>query len=292
MERLVKNAFCVIGKLGSTDDGADFVKNLWKVANDHFNEVEQLAKVENGKLSGIWGIMAQMDFSFMPWEDDFSKGRYMAGFECHEDTYPPVGWKKWIVPGFEYIKVKVTGPSTFRNTLAQLEAEGETLVGGVLDYTDPLTNEKYMMFPVATNDSKDSLIKRVRENTEQIAPCGFHCVHCFLSQWCGGCRSACNTCSYATLSEDNICDNMRCTRERGYDGCYECPDLKDCQKGFYGLTDGGVIAKGYALFIAKYGKKTYDEAMAKAMSTGDQYTNALDACPTADDRVVLLGKYI
>ena len=292
MERLVKNAFCVIGKSGSTDDGADFIKNLWKEANDHFHEVEHLAKVENGKMSGIWGIMTRMDYSFLPWEDDFSKGRYMAGIECPEDAYPPTGWKRWIVPGFEYIKVKVTGPTTFRDALAQLEAEGETLVGSVQDYTDPLTKENYMLFPVATNDSKEELIKRIRENTEQIAPCGFHCVHCYFTQWCAGCRSTCNACSYATVFDDNMCENMRCSQNRGYDGCYECPDLKDCKKGFYGNNEEGDGAKASALFIAKYGKKTYDEALAKAMSTGDEYMNALNACPTVEDRVELLGKYI
>lgn len=292
MERITKNAFCVIGKLGSTDDGADIVEKLWNNADEHFDEVKDLAKIEDGKMSGIWGIMSRMDYSFLPWEDDYSKGRYMAGIECVEDAYPPTGWKKWIVPGFEYIKVKVTGPNTFRETLAQLEAEGETLVGSVHDYIDPSTNEKYMMFPVVANNSKDELIKRVREKTKQIAPCGFHCVHCFFSQWCGGCRSACNVCSFATVNDDNMCENMRCTKERGYDGCYECPDLKDCKKGFYGVDKEGDGAKASALFIARYGEKTYEEAMNKAMSTGDKYMNALNECPTAEDRVALLAKYI
>ncbi len=38
------------------------------------------------------------------------------------------------------------------------------------------------------------------------------------------------------------------------DGCWECGDLKDCQKGFYANEDVNAI-KAMALFIRRYGKK-------------------------------------
>ena len=58
MEKCMKEAFAVIGKEGSTEDGPGFVQNLWTDANTHFAEVAQLAKKdENGNLVGIWGAM-------------------------------------------------------------------------------------------------------------------------------------------------------------------------------------------------------------------------------------------
>ena len=50
-EKCMKEAFAVIGKEGSTEDGPGFVQNLWTDANTHFAEVAQLAKKdENGKV--------------------------------------------------------------------------------------------------------------------------------------------------------------------------------------------------------------------------------------------------
>lgn len=105
VEVIRKDAFCVIGKAGSTDDGPDFVQRLWQDANSHFSEVEHLAKRnENGNLVGVWGIMTNFAFEFLPWEDGFSKGLYLAGLEVETDAVAPEGWRKWIVPGFEYWK--------------------------------------------------------------------------------------------------------------------------------------------------------------------------------------------
>lgn len=43
MEKIVKDAFCVIGKAGSTNDGEGFVQKIWKEANSHLDEVASLA---------------------------------------------------------------------------------------------------------------------------------------------------------------------------------------------------------------------------------------------------------
>ncbi|MGM9988760.1 MAG: hypothetical protein ACI35O_16260 [Bacillaceae bacterium] len=57
----------VIGKEGSTKDGANFIENLWNDANNHFVEVEPLVKKgENGKILGIWGAMNNFSRSFHP----------------------------------------------------------------------------------------------------------------------------------------------------------------------------------------------------------------------------------
>ncbi len=75
IERMTKDAFCVIGKMGSTDDGPDFVQWLWQDANEHFSEVADLAGRDvQGKLLGIWGIMTDFGFRFQPWEDSLLPG--------------------------------------------------------------------------------------------------------------------------------------------------------------------------------------------------------------------------
>jgi hypothetical protein len=65
-------------------------------------------------------------------------------------------------------------------------------------------------------------------------------------------------CSFATCSEDRICPNVKCCNEKNIDGCYECSELENCQKGFYVPTNDGVnAAKAQALYIRKYGKKEF-----------------------------------
>lgn len=77
-ETYIKDAFAVIGKEGSTEDGAGFVQRLWSDANARFAEVAHLAKKdENGDLVGIWGAMTDFSPTFQPWQDGFSKGLYL-----------------------------------------------------------------------------------------------------------------------------------------------------------------------------------------------------------------------
>ena len=101
---------------------------------------------------------------------------------------------------------------------------------------------------------KNKLCQNARKGVDPVAYCGLSCNHCFLKDWCGGCRTLYNTCSYATCSPDGICPNTACCRQKGMDGCWECGDLKDCQKGFYANEDVNAI-KALALFIRRYGKK-------------------------------------
>ena len=101
---------------------------------------------------------------------------------------------------------------------------------------------------------KNRLCRIARKGVDPIAYCGLSCNHCFLTEWCGGCRTAYNTCSYATCSPDGICPNAACCREKGMDGCWECAGLPDCRKGFYENQDVNAI-KAMALFIRKHGKK-------------------------------------
>ena len=102
---------------------------------------------------------------------------------------------------------------------------------------------------------KNRLCLEARKGVDPVAYCGLSCGHCFLKDWCGSCRTAYNTCSYATCSPDGVCPNAACCREKGLDGCYECGSLRDCAKGFYAGGNDTNAVRAMALFIGKYGKK-------------------------------------
>lgn len=149
MEKCMKEAFAVIGKEGSTEDGPGFVQSLWTDANAHFAEVAHLAKKdENGNLVGIWGAMTDFSRSFLPWEDGFSRGLYLAGVECVDDVQAPEGWVKWNVPGFEYLRVECDHDGVFPEMIDYLRENGISLVGAVHDFTCPQTGKNYMYFPI------------------------------------------------------------------------------------------------------------------------------------------------
>ena len=149
IETYIKEPFSVIGKEGSTDDGQSFIKTLWADANEHFMEVEQAAKRdENGVLVGIWGLMTDCSRSFQPWEDNFSRGLYLAGVECLDDAEAPDGWTKWTVPGYEYLCAECTEGDTFPVVLDYMKQNGIPLVGAVHDFTCPANGKQYLYFPI------------------------------------------------------------------------------------------------------------------------------------------------
>lgn len=105
---------------------------------------------------------------------------------------------------------------------------------------------------------KAEIVAAARENVDMTAVCGFSCNHCFLSQWCGGCRSVFCCCSYGTLFPGGKCPNVRCCEERGLDGCYACGELDGCSVGFYSPdNDGAAACKAQAMFLRKYGKSAF-----------------------------------
>lgn len=148
-ETCVKPAFTVIGREGSTADGPDFVATLWAEANAHFAEVQDLAlRDENGDFVGFWGAMSDLSRSFAPWEDNFTRGLYLAGVECAADAVPPAGWTRWRIPGFEFLRVKSEGMATFTEMMAWMEEHGLSLAGAALDFTCPKTGENYLFCPI------------------------------------------------------------------------------------------------------------------------------------------------
>ena len=147
--RCTMESFVVIGKEGATTDGEGFIQRLWEDANGHFSEVAHLAKKdENGNLVGIWGAMSDMSRSFVPWEDGFSKGLYLAGVECENDAEAPEGWTKWVVPSYEYIFAECEAEDTFVQVIEYLKQNDIPLVGAVHDFSCPQTGKNFMFFPV------------------------------------------------------------------------------------------------------------------------------------------------
>ena len=151
-ERCTKSAFSVIGKEGSTDDGEGFIDRLWNDANSHFDEVAALAKKDsNGNMLGVWGLMSDFSREFDPWEDNFTKGLYLAGVEVPDDSLAPQGWVKWTVPAFEYLLAAVGDDRIrdFRTVLDYIKANDMELDGAVHDFISPAENGKqYMFFPI------------------------------------------------------------------------------------------------------------------------------------------------
>lgn len=137
---------------------------------------------------------------------------------------------------------------------------------------------------------KTALVQEAREGMDSVSVCGHHCDYCFLGQWCGSCRSDYNCCSFATLFEDKKCPNVKCAGEKGYDGCYDCPELESCQKGYYGKKDE-YAAKATALFIRKHGKEQYGETLNRAILQGLQYAGDLDAAGSVEEALKLLETY-
>ena len=149
INRCTKSSFVVIGKEGATTDGEGFIQKLWADANSHFHEVADLAKKdEEGKLLGIWGAMSDLSRSFLPWEDGFTKGLYLAGVECVDNAEAPAGWTKWVIPGYEYLWVECEGEDTFPQVIKYMEENQLPLVGAVHDFTCPETGKNFMFFPI------------------------------------------------------------------------------------------------------------------------------------------------
>lgn len=149
INKCIKESFSVIGKEGSTNDGKDFISKLWEDANSHFHEIEHLAKKDiDGNIAGIWGNMSDFSHSYLPWEDGFTKGLYLAGVECVENAIAPDGWTKWTIPGYEYIYVENENKNTFPNVISYLSDYNIPLVGAVHDFNCPVTGKGYMYFPV------------------------------------------------------------------------------------------------------------------------------------------------
>ena len=144
-------AFSVIGMEGEAEPGHNPAPALWGEANARFGEVEGLAlRDENGVPVGFWGAMSDLSRQFLPWEDGFSRGLYLAGVQVPDGARPPEGWTKWTLPAFACLRVKAEGDyaAAFQAGLDELERRGLTLAGAVQDFNCPAEDgQLYLFFP-------------------------------------------------------------------------------------------------------------------------------------------------
>ncbi|MGM9625077.1 MAG: AraC family transcriptional regulator, partial [Eubacteriales bacterium] len=85
---------------------------------------------------------------FMPWENNFTRGLYLAGAECNDGAEAPDGWTKWVIPAYTYLRVPCGADAVFEKTLAYIRENGYVLAGAVHDFTDPAAGMNYMYFPI------------------------------------------------------------------------------------------------------------------------------------------------
>lgn len=137
---------------------------------------------------------------------------------------------------------------------------------------------------------KTALVREARAGVNPVSYCGHHCDFCFLGQWCGGCRSDYNCCSFATLFEDGVCPNVACVKAKNLAGCFACDDLRACQIGYYGQPNE-YIAKATALFVQKHGEAAYTEALQAALAAGQQYPKSFDETGSVESALALLERY-
>ena len=138
---------------------------------------------------------------------------------------------------------------------------------------------------------KSQLVSEARLGTNPVSYCGHHCDYCFLGQWCGGCRSDYNCCSFAGVFADNQCPNVKCAKDKNLVGCYACEDLLDCHKGYYG-KENEYIAKATALFIKKHGEDLYSKTLKSAVGKGLNYPKSFDETGSVQAALDLLESYM
>ncbi|CAM3650366.1 Bacterial transcription activator, effector binding domain [Vibrio aerogenes CECT 7868] len=145
----VKESFSVIGKEGSTEDGQGFIQLLWRDVQTQFKQIDPCVKREpNGRLCGIWGVMSDFSRAFLPWENNFSSGLYLAGAEVHDDAQAPQGWVKWTIPGYEYIYVRNNSKNKFAEVRQYLAENNMELAGAAHDFNCQKTGQDFIYVPV------------------------------------------------------------------------------------------------------------------------------------------------
>ena len=149
-----KDKINVIGKMGQGSVGNSFewIQDLWDDANEHFNEIGNLAKLnKDGSFAGFWGAMSNIDETFLPWD---WQGKYLASCEVKDDAEAPVGWTKWTIPAFKYIVVKCNH-DTYGEVLNYISnnyipAHKYNLVGAIQEYYNPksVDDSLFLYFPI------------------------------------------------------------------------------------------------------------------------------------------------
>lgn len=151
---ITKGSFDVIGKVGQgkSDRGYEWVPPLWGAANNDFEEIKTLAKLDQeGNMYGMWGAMSDINNDFKPWGEE---GKYLAGCEVVDDAHPPKNWTKWTIPAYKYITVTIKQDKygeVFNKILNTYFPQNDyNLVGAVHEYykLDTASEEVTLYFPI------------------------------------------------------------------------------------------------------------------------------------------------
>lgn len=134
---------------------------------------------------------------------------------------------------------------------------------------------------------KAAKVAEARAGIDPVGVCGHHCDHCFLGQWCGGCRSDYDCCSFAGVCAGGKCPNKTCATEKGLSDCHACSELDDCAKGYFG-AENGYTAKAASTFMRECGKQALGEALDVIRQNGMDDTNALRQTGSFDAAMKLL----
>lgn len=90
-----------------------------------------------------------------------------------------------------------------------------------------------------------------------IAYCGLAC--CLCAKDCPGCTSG-------GCQDKDWCKNYTCCREKGYEGCWQCPDFP-CA----GSMLDKVKPRAFARFVQRHGKQALLDALARNEAAGICY---------------------
>jgi len=91
-----------------------------------------------------------------------------------------------------------------------------------------------------------------------IARCGLACCLCSENTVCNGCNSS-------ECPDTDICENRKCSREKGVSHCYKCS--KTCRKGLLSK----IKPYAFSLFAARYGEEQLLDCLARNELNGVVY---------------------
>lgn len=120
-----------------------------------------------------------------------------------------------------------------------------------------------------------------------IGRCGLACCACSQevrsngSEYCNGCES--EKCALAPT-----CKSLRCSKEKGLAGCYECDSM--CEEGVLKKTK----VKGFIAFIKKYGTERFIDCLEANEKAGIIYhkngaVGDYDACESIEEVMDMLN---
>lgn len=275
-ELIHKGSFRVIGVEGSTKEGPGFIPKLYESLKKRSPEIDGLIqKNADGAIDGTYGLMSDFSHALKPWEDNFSSGLYLAGYELKDEaTKIPAGWTVWTVKEQDYLLARLEEGDEYKKVFSDfiyffIPYELKSLSGAVFDYYSAKTKQACLLFPVV-----GFRFKRLPDpKLAHIASCGLVCSYCFFTS-CPGCEKGECKCTFGYGQSDHVCPNVSCAHEKGLAGCYACENVEECGYGFF--ATGNKSAKACSLFIQKHGKESLVKTIEKMSGLGLNWNKLLE----------------